>query len=469
MSNDPKNSSGIPGPPKVPILGFRGNLIQFRRNPIAYMRRIQKNYGEIVAFVKGFEKTVFAFGPRHNQQLLSDPTNFHSMGLPFPSLPDSAQKRITYGLFSMNSNLHQQRRRLLMPAFQRTPFEDLRDVVVSSAEQMLARWRIGQSLDVAREMKQISLLIAARTLFGLDDTPTVRSIGAIMDRWIKLSTSYLVRIMPCDLPGTHYHRMLALAETLETEIAVLIDQRRARGFTGNDIVSILIRAHEENPIAMTHSEVIGQTNVLLGAAHETTANALTWTLLLVALHPHVLSELLVEMASVLRGDAPALEQVSRLTFLDCVIKESLRLLPPIPYSTRISAEPFELGRYRLPRGTTVVYSQFITHRDAQIYPNPDKFLPERWRTIKPSQYEYLPFGAGPRICIGASFAMMTLKLTLAVILQRVRLALAPNARIDWHVTMTLCPKRGLPMTVASQKHNSKKISIRGNIHDLVSL
>jgi cytochrome P450 len=155
--------------------------------------------------------------------------------------------------------------------------------------------------------------------------------------------------------------------------------------------------------------------------------------------------------------------------LECVIKESMRVLPSVVYNTRNSTEPFELGPYHLPSGTTVGFSNYITHHMPELYPQPEKFLPQRWLSTTPSPYEYLPFGAGPRICIGATFAMMMLKISLAMIVQRYRLTVAPGSRIDRKVTVTLSPKYGVPMRIGPPDRQFAKSEVRGNIHEMVDL
>lgn len=161
----------------------------------------------------------------------------------------------------------------------------------------------------------------------------------------------------------------------------------------------------------------------------------------------------------LRGSAPTVEQLGRMPLLERVIKESMRLLPTAAIGSRVSTGPFELGPYHFPRRTFVNFSQYLTHRLPELYPEPQRFKPERWETIDPSPYEYLPFGAGPRMCIGATFAMTELRIVLAMLLQRFRLAVVPGAQIDWGMTITLGIKGPLPMTVVAQDRRFSKTTI----------
>jgi cytochrome P450 len=216
-------------------------------------------------------------------------------------------------------------------------------------------------------------------------------------------------------------------------------------------------------------ELIGQAVHFFAAANHTTKDSLTWTLFLLAQHPEVMADLHDELHGTLRGGAPTVEQLARLPLLERVIRESLRLLPPVSYYSRGNVEPARLGPYSLRKGTTVVLSHYVTHHMPDLYPQPERFLPDRWRSINPSPYAYLPFGAGPRMCVGATFAMQTLKIALAVILQRFRLEVVPDARIDRQVTTTLWPRHGLPMRLHRQDRGFTSTPVCGNIHEMVDL
>ncbi len=464
----PETPRTIPGPPPMRFFGSRGNLILFRRDSIAYLELLH-SYGKIVAFVAGRYGTIFAFGPKYNQQLLGNPSLFHMTGFPLPGPKDSAQKRISYSLFSMNDEKHARQRRLISPPFHRQSIEGYHRILVEKTERLLSGWKIGQHIDLVQEMKRFTLGIAGKILFAFDDDLETQDIGDMISRWIHVSTSCSVRLLPKDWPGLPYHRMLKLAEQLERKILPLIARRRAGNTMGKDVLSILIRSQDEAGIDLSDEELLGQTTVLFVAAHETTANVLTWTLFLLGQHPKILGDLMDELRGVLRGQAPVTSQLEQLPLLDRVIKESMRILPPVPYCTRTSTAPFELGPYQLSAKTTVACSHYITHRLPEIYSEPDKFLPDRWLAIRPSSYEYLPFGAGPRICIGAAFASMTIKIALAMILQRFQLSLLPGTRIDRKVTITLSPKNGMPVELRSPANGFQFVPVCGNIHEMVQL
>jgi cytochrome P450 len=284
-----------------------------------------------------------------------------------------------------------------------------------------------------------------------------------------MSRSVRVRFAQVDLPGWPYHAMLRRAERLEKQAQAMIDGKRAAGGPGHDVLSLLLQGHGESNATVSAEELVGETITLVAAGSETTASSLVWTLFLLSQHPAVAEEVAHELESKLRGRLPAPEQLDELTALDAVIRESLRLLPPGFHSSRKAIGPFELGRYAIAKGTTVAFSPYITHRRADLYPQPLRFQPERWLHIKPSMYEYLPFGAGPHSCIGASLALTTMKIALAVILQRCQLALVPGADISRKTTITLWPKYGMPMVVHGPGEPCGGGRARGDIHEMVEL
>jgi len=211
--------------------------------------------------------------------------------------------------------------------------------------------------------------------------------------------------------------------------------------------------------------MIGHTFSLYVAGHETTANALTWAIFLLVQHPDIHSSVMEELNTVLKGSPPTPRQLSELPLLDGVVKESLRLLPPAGIGTRIAAAPCALGGYSLPERTNVFFSQFITHRLPELYEEPDRFKPQRWETIKPSAFEYLPFSAGPHMCIGWHFAMQELKIVLAVLLQRYRLSVVHDAAISPNLMMR--PVRGLPMRIGPHDGRFERVPVRGTINRMI--
>jgi cytochrome P450 len=307
-------------------------------------------------------------------------------------------------------------------------------------------------------------------------------------RWVTLNQELGVgALVPNEAFLNGYEELLRFAEELEAEILGMIRRRRESPQQGQDVLSILVRAHDEEG-GLSDEELVGQAAVLFGAAHMTTAHSLTWTMLLLAQHPSAMGELWHELRedcgsrnsycefgninsqSEIRnpqslGSLPKGEELSRL---DRVIKESMRLLPASAYSQRINTVGVRLGPFELPRGTGIVFTPLVTHHLTEVYSEPERFLPDRWLTLRPSPYAYHPFGAGPRLCIGGPLATAIIRVALRQILSRYRLAVVPGADIGAHVESTmLVPSNGLPMRIHPADGRYASSPIVGNIHELV--
>jgi cytochrome P450 len=468
-TTEPTYAATAPGPPAP--FGWRGQSIAFLRDSIGFMARLYQRYGLVASWMAGNPWWLFAFGPEHNHQVLSDPARFNSAPIAPPGAPpDSALARLTYNLLSMNGAVHRQQRRLVLPAFHRKRVETYRDQMVALTARHLDAWRPGARLDLAAEMRRLTLCIASRTLFGLDAERDAHSVGAEIQDWMARLESSGVYLLPPGLPGGPFRRLLRRSDHLEERVRAMIDARRACP-DGDDVLAMLLQARDEDGARLSESELIGQTSLVFVAGHETSSNALTWTLFLLAQHPQVAADLCDELAGELRGAPPTVEQLGRLPLLERVVKESLRLLPPAPFLVRVATAPFSLGAYHGPQGGTVTISPYLTHRLPELYDEPARFQPARWERLDAGTYGYLPFGAGPHMCLGATFALMEVRIVLAMILQRYRLAVVPGARIDRRVKITLSPRHGMPVVVhpADGRFAASRAPVRGNIHEMVDL
>jgi cytochrome P450 len=318
-------------------------------------------------------------------------------------------------------------------------------------------------------MRAVTLRIASAVLFGHEATDAYR-IGHLLEVWARRNFSGPVWFFPVNIAGTPYHRLLKHAELVEQEILRLVEKRRRDPADRTDVLSILIQARDDENRGMTDMELVGQATILFGASFETTASTLTWTVFLLAQHPPVMRELMDELDRVLGGKAPSREQLPQLAFLDRVIKESMRILPPVPFTIRAADEDqIPMGSLTLSHGARVICSHFLTHHLPDIYPEPELFRPDRWREADPTQYEYMPFSAGPRACVGAMFAIQVLKISLAIMLQKFRFTIVRGARIDRVVRITMNPRYGMPMVLHENDRQYESSEVRGQIHEMVTL
>jgi len=457
------------------LTGVRAALeyIHFFRDPIGCMRELQQKYGSLVAvgpiaFGEPKKLHVLAIGPEFNRRVLGDPAKFRTTGQFIHGPNNSAQRRIRFGLTRMNGPQHKQQRQLILPPFHKKAVAGYHDLTVELAEEVIGQWKPGRR-DVYADMRAVTLRIASAVLFGHEATDAYR-IGHLLEIWERRNFSGPVWFFPVNIPGTPYYRLLKHAELVEQEILRLVEKRRRDPSGRTDVLSILIQARDDENRSMTDMELVGQAMILFGASFETTASTLTWTTFLLAQHPAIMRELMDELDRVLGGRPPSPEQLPQLSFLDRVIKESMRILQPVPFTIRAADEDqIPMGSLTLNHGARVICSHFLTHHLADIYPEPELFRPDRWREVNPTQYEYMPFSAGPRACVGAMFAIQVLKISLAIMLQKFRFTVAPGARIDRIVRITMNPRYGMPMLLTKNDRRFQSSEVRGQIHEMVKL
>lgn len=452
-----------------PLPVSQGRLLDFPDDPIACMRRLHAAHGPVCAMEEDGQKIYFVFGPEYNHQVLSDGNSFHSRFFAIRGGRNSAQRRLSSGLLSMNGEQHKRNRRLVMDAFMKKAILNYLPAIRVEVESMLADWTPGNERDISRDMTDFMLRLTSSILFGLDEPQVAYKIGHMIDHWVHLNHEIGMGAFVADPAiANRYGDLLAEANELESEILGMIRMRKANP-TGRDALSMLINAHDGEG-SISEEELVGQAALMFAAAHLTTAHSLTWTLFLLAQHPSIMTKLHQELTTELSGGFPTLEQAERLSLTERVIKESMRILPASSYSQRIAAVPVELGPFKLAPGAGIVFSQFITHHLPELFSEPDTFQPDRWLTITPSPYQYLPFGAGPRMCMGAGLAMLIMKTTLPTILQRFKLTVVPNTEVSGKVISTMLgPTTSVMMQIERHDGRFESQPVRGNIHQMVDL
>lgn len=454
-------STVVPGPRPLPLIGQVPALIRLSQQPLALFREHNRQYGSIsglTRFDNGKQGTVIAFGPDFNQTVLSNPALFHNPDITFFG-SDKAFVRLSSGLVTMNGERHRQQRRLIMPAFHRQAVAGYHDLMVMYTNEMLDGWQTGGQIRLMPELRRLVLRIVSHSLFGLEDVWKNERLGRLIDRFTQMLNSPQYVILP-----PLRRQLNRLAEALEAELLALIAQKRDASTPGSDVLSLLIETHDEDGTHLTDSELIGQLAILFIAGHETTVNALAWTLILLAHHPEIRLALYESLQGI---TTPSMEQIYALLLLDLVIKESMRLLPPVTYTARIGKEAFELGGYALAKDSMVILSHFITHRLPHIYVEPDQFRPERWEHLDVSPYEYLPFSAGARMCIGATFASLEMRTVLVMLLARFQIV--PAGKVDYQVVGNILQPKGDVMACLYDAHEQREAwALTGNLRELVS-
>ena len=424
-------SETIPGPSSLPLLGWWDQSMRLARDPLAFLLARYHRYGSISALMRDDPAIIFALGPAANHQMISH---------------DQAWSSTVGELASLHTPLetgHRVEGVVRRDEADRRSIAVHRDITVSLTQHMLDRWGLGCLIDVSHVMYELSLQIAVATLFGRDRAEATQQLARVVRRWSHYLTAPLPGLRGRLFVGNDGH-----AHHLATELATIVevlDDRRHDDTSLRHAVPFLVMAPAWS------------------------AAILTWTLFLLGQHPRVLADLRAELARVLVGGAPALDQLADLPVLDRIVKESLRLFPPVSVDCCMLSAALELGPYRAPEGTIVVYSPYITHHLPDRYLNPQHFRPERWLYIEPERHEYLPFGACSNLDDAAAVAVLHTRLILAMVVQRYTLGLAPGARIDPSAGVLLVPKGRLAMVIAPPDRSVTRRIPQGMVRKMVIL
>lgn len=447
-------------PQTIPI-GDPEHLDDLCRDTVGCQIQLYRTYGELVAFPKGPHQTIFAFSPEAHRDAYGDPTTFYVYGPPGPR--NSAQRRFAQGLFGLNGPKFQEHRRLLMPAVSKGAVEGAGSAMQHIIDRFLANWHPGKQIDLYGSMKSLSLRVAGQLLFGLEDFTIADTVAAAFQDWLDDYTrATFAMTLPMDLSGSQYQQWLAAGERFEGHLWELIAQREATlADDQHDLLAILLRNRKAG--RLTDTEVIGEMQTLFNASYQTTASGLLWTLFLLMQHPEAMRRLFDEW------DADRPPPPGQYSWMECVLRESLRMLPPVVYGVRGAARAGTLAGHPVDAGTVIVIGIYGTHHRADIYPEPERFRPERWHEQKVSPFAYVPFAAGPRMCMGAAFSMQLFGLTLKGILKRFRLALAPGTRVDRHSCLTMGVAGRLPVTILAQDRRFAGVPLAGNVHEMVQM
>ena len=478
-------SRNLPGPAAVPLVGPLGNAIRFSRDVVGHAGALFGEFGPLVALAGGdlrekpaLARWVLVQGADLYREVATRTDDFHKPPLNKQLSPtgdhlterQKALKRWGAGLFGLNGEAHGEQRRIMMPAFHKSHVETYRSDIVAITEEEFQHWELGSVMDIRRRLQQLTLRIITCCLLGQNAGTGAGSLADLNQRALSLLISPGVFLLPFDVPGFPYRQLLDVVQETDRAAHRVIEQKR-RGGMDNDLLSMLLKAQMNDAAIFSDDDIVEHTVVIFIAGNETTSNALMWTLLLLSQHPRVAADLLDELEGRLHGAAPTIDQLTELPFLDAVIQESLRVLPPVPLNARVVAHDTQLRGYELPAGTQLLISLFHTQRSPEVFARPNAFDPQRWQTSKPGPYEFAPFGTGLRTCIGAAFAMTELKIMLAMMVQRFRLELLPGTRVNRSARITLSAKGGLPLKVNAQDRQFSRGAggMLGNVRQMLDL
>jgi cytochrome P450 len=369
------------------------------------------------------------------------------------------------GLITTDREYHDRARRIMLPAFHRRRLDGAVEVMVDEADRALDRWAPGTALDFYEWVRDLAMSIALRALLGLD--PRSGGLGHEAAVAFERALAFYdteTWLMLLRGPGSPWSRMQANRRALDRIIFEQIERRRARGEQGDDILSMLLEARDEDGEGFTSQELRDQLTHLLFGGHDTTSSTLSFLFYELGRNPAVLERVLAEQDAVLQGRPPTAEELlNGLPYLSMVLDETLRLYPPVWFGPRMSVKSFEFGGHTVPAGVHIIHSSWVTHRLPDVFPDPEAFIPERFtpearRELR--QGAYIPFGGGQRICIGKRFGQLVVKAVTTMVLQRFAVGLAPAYELRVGKLPTLSPEGGLPVVVGAREPASSRAAVR---------
>ena len=451
---------------KKPTDGPRANwllgvLPEFRHDILGFLLDCTKKYGDIVRLPYGIAGDLIKRRRGASAYLLNDPadvkhalvtnqSNYQRIWVP------AAREVFGQGLLTSEDPLHLKHRRMMQPFFHHQRIEAYSQIMTEKTEQLLKYWQEGSTVDVSKEMMQLTLAIVCKTLFGMDLTEEVRELAnviAVGQHHITLQyRSWVALFTPRFMPTRRNRQFRRAGQQLNQTIYGMIHARRTKGDSPNDLMSMLLNARDQDGSAMNDEQVRDEAMTLFLAGHDTTANALAWAWYLLAQHPDAESRLQAELKETLGGRTPSFADVSRLVYTGMIFAETMRLYPPAYILVRTALHDDTLpSGVSIPAGTDIFMCQYVAHRNPRYFPNPERFDPERFNpAVKQNRpdYAYFPFGGGSRMCIGEPFAKMEGILILAAIAQNFKLSLLPGQTIVPEPLVTLRPRNGILMRLS---------------------
>lgn len=446
--------SPLPPGPSDSLFGLRLGG-RFRRNPLKFLTGLVHEYGDLAMFRLGPYRACLVNHP----DLIRDVLVTHRA-----SLPKLARHRRTIRSFSGNNVFVSEgeswlrQRRLVQPAFQTRLFDGYAAAIVRHAQRMLINWTDGAEFDLVPAMARLSLVSIGQALFDVDLSDKADTYSrALQIHSETLRDEFRAPfVLPDWLPTAAKRRKRWAVHCFHDLISKVIRERRSAGSERVDVLSILLSAVDEcrGDDKISEQQAIDEATIMFVAGQDDITAALSWCWCKLAQHPDFESRFRTEIETVLGGRSPAYADVARLPFTEMIIKETLRMYPPTwTLVPRCAEEEITLGGYRIPRGTWVFISPYATHHDPRFFPEPNRFDPDRFsaeRQQSMPQFAYIPFGGGPRICIGNHFTFTLLTMTLVAIAQRFRMTLREDpTKIVPDPSLALRPRNGVAVKLHS--------------------
>jgi cytochrome P450 len=437
-------------PPGPSALSFE-NLRHVSRDIIGFLQKCQKDYGDFFTMRIGPVRRFVLLDPPLIEQMLLR-TN---KGFIKPYLLRST-RLLGNGLLSSSGEVWVRQRRMAQPSFHHEAIESYATLMMEHTDRMLASWKDAETRDLHADMRRVTLEIITQTIFGGDITQNsseaVEAFNIAFEHFgERLKSPFPV---PDSVPTPNNLRLRKACKLLDKILFRYIDERKAAGDQQpKDMLGMLLLARDENDRPMPTLQLRDEVTSLVSAGHDASALILTWAFYLLSQHPEAEARMMEEIRTVLGGRRPDAKDTPRLEYTGWIINETMRLYPPVWLFGREAIEDTPLGPYMVPKGTTVLISQYLLHRDGRTFAEPDSFRPERWgeeRVKNRHRFSYIPFGGGPRKCLGDDMAMMEAVLMLARIYQRFHLELEPGHPVSLSPMLTLHPRHGMRMKLSQR-------------------
>lgn len=453
----------IPGPePITNPLKFVAELQKINASPMNYFSDLLDTHGPIVSISMMGSEILLVSDPDLLQELFVRKAAAFDKDDDYTNTEKGLARFLGQGLVTSNGDFWKKQRKLIQPAFHTRRINDYAESMVALTEKRLATWEDGTERDIAEEMMVMTLWVVARTVLDVNLDREAMRIGEA----VKIFNDFAGKntILPTWVPTPDELAARQAKNTIDEIVHKLIQERRQRTDLNdaNDLLSVLLLAEDEDGHRMSDEQIRDEAVTLISAGHETTANTLNWTWMLLSQNPDVEAKLHEELDRVLAGRIPTLDDLKQLPYTAMVIKESMRLYPAVWGVSRVANQDTELGGHPIKQGTVVAVSFAYNHRHPDYWEQADRFWPERFDEEREAQiprYVYMPFGGGPRVCIGNAFAMMEAKLILATVAQRYKLRMKEGYQVKPMPRVTLYPKDGMPMRLLKRKAISQSAAL----------
>ncbi|MBI3510108.1 MAG: cytochrome P450 [Bacteroidetes bacterium] len=444
-----------PGPQSIPLIG---NAMGFALNPTEFVLKNMRKYGDVVFFKALNFKFALVSNPNYIKQILQENNTNYTKGTGYAPL----RLFLGNGLLTSEGDFWLKQRRLQQPAFSRKNIQEYSNTVLHAVGEMLDRWEgmtnENKTINLSLELIKLTSRITGITLLSFDFENEPDEFWHALSyalKYVNNRTRTNPFNLPANFPTPANIKFSKASENIDKVIYRTIEMRRNKVDEYTDLLSMLMKSRDEKTgEGMTDKQLHDEVLTIFLAGHETSADALMWCIYLLARNPDAEEKILIEVKNVAKNKPISFEDLPQLIYTSQVIEESLRLYPPIWLIGRQTIKEDKLGDYIIPEKTDIMICPYVMHRHPAYWNEPDKFDPERFSPENSKNrlpYSYIPFGGGPRLCIGQNFAMMELLITVAAIIRKFRIKIVSGDNVKLGAYITLRPEKDIIVQLEKRK------------------